>query len=258
MLLTALESIFAEARTLQERFAACQACGFDGIDLREGAGEVTLARQWGEHYGLKLGMIYSALPIPFLSETAVLRAAALDLLHKRIDQANGVGARGVVLVPVFGPPRIRSRSVGDVREAEMILLEVLLTEVEPWLSGGGAYLAIEPLNRQETHLFTSPMQVMRWLERSRPTGVVTMADVYHMEREGQDIVQEVSGLGDYLGCIHLAGAERGLPEAGTTDYPALFRQLAKQGYTGPVGYECRPHSTDDIRQSVRHIRQQMP
>ncbi len=258
MLLTALESIFAGARTLADRFAACQACGFDGIDLREGAGEVALARQLGERYGLKVGMIYSALPIPLLSETAVLRAAALDLLRKRIEQANRVGAFGVVVVPVFGPPRIRSHAVTDVREAEEILLEVLLTEMEPWLSGDGAYLAIEPLNHEETHLFTSPLQAMNWLAGCRLTGVKTMADVYHMEREGQDILQEVSGVGDYLGCIHVAGPERGLPRLETTDYPGLFRQLTKQCYSGPVGYECRPHPVDDIRQNVHDLKRYLP
>ena len=255
MLLTALETIFSEARTVADRFAAGREAGFDGIDLRDHAHQVEEVIRAKETSGLEVGMIYSAMPIPLLAATAVQRAAAVQLLSEKIRAGAAVGARGVVVVPVFGPPRLTSRTCTEIATAEKIVLDCLLGELEPVLAESGIYLAIEPLNREETHLFNRPSDVARWLAGPLWPGVLTMADTYHMDHDGQDGVAEVHAARGLLGCIHLAGPDRTLPGPEAVDFDALFRQLQADGYEGPMGFECRPQRTAAIAESVRFIRQ---
>ena len=116
------------------------------------------------------------------------------------------------------------------------------------------YLAIEPLNREETHLFHRPSQVAAWIREHPRTGVQTMADAYHMHVEHQDVVAEIRASKGMLGCIHLSDPDRALPGSHAIDFAGLFRQLRADGYDGPMGYECRPHATDAIADSVRWVR----
>lgn len=254
MFITALESIFADASSLEDRFEHCQKAGFDGLDLRDHAADAARARTLAEQHGLRIGMIYSALPLPLLSATVHQRAAALEILTGKIRNAAEAGALGVIIVPVFGPPRVRARYLNAVEEAEAVLVELLLGELEPVLAETGVYLAIEPLNRGETHLFTSPTQVVRFLTRAPLSGVKTMADVYHMDRESQDPSEEIANTGGLLGCVHLSGPDRTLPGPGPIDLAAIFATLSRQGYDGPLGFECRPEPLAAIKESVRYVR----
>ena len=148
MFLTALESIFSECSTLEERLAACHQAGFDGMDLREHAQDEPDVCRLTKRYGLEVGMVYSALPIPLLSRTAMQRAAALEILAEKVHAAKQISARGVVIVPVFGEARIRPSVGSDLRAMELMLLDLLLGELEERLTDSGVYLAIEPLNRR--------------------------------------------------------------------------------------------------------------
>lgn len=255
MFLTALESIFSECSTLEERLAACHQAGFDGIDLREHAQDEPDVCRLTKRYGLEVGMVYSALPIPLLSRTAMQRAAALEILAEKVHAAKQISARGVVIVPVFGEARIRPSVGSDLRAVELMLLDLLLGELEERLTDSGVYLAIEPLNRRETHLFNRPSDVAAWLREHPRSGVQTMADAYHMHVEHQDAAAEVRASQGMLGCIHLSDPERALPGPHAIDFSRLFRQLRADGYDGPIGYECRPYPTDAIAKSVRWVRQ---
>lgn len=254
MFITALESLFAGASTLEERCDRCREAGFDGLDLREHAGDAANARDLARERGLRIGMIYSALPLPLLSPTVHQRAAALELLRGKIRAAAEAEALGVVVVPVFGPPRITVRYAADIRTGELTLLEILLRELEPALAEEGVYLALEPLNRDETHLLQSPVQAADFLRRTQLSGVRTMADIYHMDREGQDPGEQITGARDYLGCIHLAGRNRTPPAAGPIDFPGAIQALKTVRYDGPLGFECRPTPVPDLAQSVAYIR----
>lgn len=255
MFLTALESIFSDCATLEERLAACRQAGFDGIDLREHAQDAPAASRLTQRYGLKVGMIYSALPLPLLSRTAIQRAAAVEILAEKVYAAGQLGARGVVIVPVFGEARILPSSGDDVRTAELVLLNLLLGELEERLTNSGVYLAIEPLNRKETHLFHRPSEVAQWLRDHPRAGVQTMADAYHMHVEHQDAAAEIQASKGLLGCVHLSDPERALPGPNAIDFPRLFHQLRADRYDGPLGYECRPYPTNAIAKSVRLVRQ---
>jgi len=254
VLLTGAEMIFAEATSLEEKFALCQRAGFDGIDLRDSIVHTDLVRALVDRYQMPVAMVYSALPIPLLSETVQQRAQAVELLTEKIRAAGTVGALGLVLVPVFGPARIQVRSISDIRQAEQVVLDCLLTELEPILATSGVYLAIEPLNQTETHLFNSPSAVAQFLGAGPRAGVKTMADTYHMDRERQDMAHEVEASERHLGCIHLSGPDRTLPGPGTIDFARLFRALIHAKYDGPMGYESRPYKTEEITQSVAYVR----
>ncbi|MCX4834511.1 TIM barrel protein [Streptomyces sp. NBC_01016] len=43
--------------------------------------------------------------------------------------------------------------------------------------------------------------------------------------------------GERLGYVHIGESHRGLPGAGTIDFPAFFGALAGIGYTGPLTFE---------------------
>ena len=253
MKLTAAEMLFAEAGSLEERFILCRACGFDGIDIRDNIERVEEILRLKDRHELDVGMVYSALPLPLLSKTVHQRAAALEILKSRIVNAKAIGAYGVIVVPVFGPPRFGGRPSG-VEERERTVLEVMLAELEPCLETTGVRLLIEPLNREETHLFCSPSQTAEYVRRLHLRGVETMADTYHMQKENQDVGRELREAADCLGHIHLSGPARSLPEAGRMDVSHVMGVLRSIGFKQMAGLECRPSATADIRDSVRFVR----
>ena len=253
MKLTAAEMLFAEAGTLEERFILCKKCGFDGIDIRDNIDNVTEILRWKDRHDVAVGMVYSALPLPLLSKTVHQRAAALEILTCRIVNAAAIGAYGVIIVPIFGAPRLAGQYL-STEELELAVLEAMLAELQPILEKTAVKLLIEPLNRRETHLFYSPLQTAVYVRQLKLSGVATMADTYHMHMEVQDMGKELKEASDQLGHVHLSGPARSLPGVGEIDFANVLRVLKSIGFEQMAGFECRASSTREIEDSVRFIR----
>jgi sugar phosphate isomerase/epimerase len=81
-----------------------------------------------------------------------------------------------------------------------------------------------------------------------------MADIYHMELEGQDPAAEFRLAADQLRLVHVSDRARRLPGQGGIEFARYFNALKAQGYTGYLGFECRgAFDLEALRQSVRFV-----
>lgn len=243
-------------RPLAEKFRLARDAGFDGLDLRGDLlhERVAEAARLVQETGFPVPTVYGRFRPPLLSQTLAERAEAMAILRGRLRDAAQVGARGLVVVPIFGDARIAVQRGHGVAEIEEALLLVLLSELAVEAQQQQVTIVLEPLNRNQTHLLISPTQTAV-LTRHLDAWVGTMADFYHMDVERQEIPHEIAQAFDQLRLIHLADRERGLPGTGGLDFAPGLQQLQSLGYAGWYGFECNgtfalPH----LHESVRHVR----
>ena len=115
-------------------------------------------------------------------ESDSVRRKAGDYLRTCLDQAHALGAPTLVLVPTF---RTQPEAAG--REAELDRAAQTISSAIDGMPETGVVIALEALNRYETHLLRTlaDAEALRRLIDS-PT-VQLMADVFHMNIEEDSI-----------------------------------------------------------------------
>lgn len=173
--------------------------------------------------------------------TQAERAAALDLVVARAEAAAAVGAGCVIVVPIFGAARLRPfPPLAALEEVEMTILLAQLDELGERLAGVPITIALEPLNRAETHLLVEPARAAALCATVGATRIATMVDTYHCSREGQDTVAQIAAVGAHLALVHLSDDNRGLPGTGGIDFAPILAALRGRDYAGWCGFECKP------------------
>ncbi len=241
---------------LAAQLALARAAGFDGIDLRATTLEATTQKVLADA-GLPVGAVYSQIRQPsFLSPRAADRAAALDLAVARAEAAAEVGASCLILVPIFGAAQLRPfPPVFTIADLERAILLAQLAELGERIAGLPITVALEPLNRAETHLLVEPAEAAKLCAAVNQQQIATMVDTYHCSREGQDSAAQIAAVGKQLALVHLSDDNRGLPGTGGIDFLPIFTALHQQNYTGWCGYECKPGDDPSaLAQSVATMR----
>lgn len=241
---------------LAGKFRVAQEAGFDGLDLRGDLlhDHLTEAQRLVAATGLPIPTIYGRLTTPLVSRTQQERTESMDILRGRLADAAAVGARWLVVVPVFGAARIAVERGGGVEEVEEAVLLVLLDELAADAAAAGVTVVLEPLNKKQPHLLVSPSHAAGLTRRLDPW-VGTMVDFFHMDAEGQDAAREIAAAYDQLRLVHLSDRDRALPGEGAVDFGPGLRALRERGYSGWYGYECRgPYGVEQLRASVRFVR----
>lgn len=237
---------------LAEKFDVLGRSGFDGIDLRGDliGDRVDEINALVRRTGIEVATVYGRLPTSLLAESVEERAETVRTIRSRLIDVAAVGARRLIVVPVFGEATIFG---GDA--TELTVLTVLLHELEPAARSAGVQILLEPLNRRETHLLRSPRVGATLTRPFDSPFIATMADTYHMDLEGQDAVAEVRTAGDQLRLVHLSDRERTLPGEGGIDFQPLLSYLDTRKYDGYLGFECRgPLPVERLRRSVEFVR----
>ena len=105
-------------------------------------------------------------------------------------------------------------------------------------SMGPMVIAVEPVNRFETHFLNIAEDAVRYC---RDVGVGNMRvhlDAFHMIREETSFAGAVSTCGSrYLGYVHVCENNRGIPGTGLVPWKEFFTALRDVGYTGPLTIE---------------------
>ena len=244
---------------LAARLARARAAGFDGIDLRAATLDDPATRRTLADDGLPVGAVYSQIREPgFLSRSAVDRAAALDLAVARAEAAAAVGASCLILVPIFGGAKLRPfPPFTTLEEEERAILLAGLDELGERLAAVPITIALEPLNRAETHFLTEPARAAALCAAVGSARIATMVDTYHCAREGQDSVAQIAAVGEHLALIHLSDDNRGLPGTGGIDFAPILAALRAGGYAGWCGFECKPGDDEAaLAGAVTRLREQ--
>jgi D-psicose/D-tagatose/L-ribulose 3-epimerase len=243
-------------RPLAEKFSLAREGGFDGLDLRGDLlhDQVAAAARLVQDTGLPVPTVYGRLHPSLVAKTLAERAAALAVVRDRLRDAEQVGAHQLIVVPLFGATQITIQRGGGNEELEEALLLILLDELADEARQRGVAIVLEPLNRNQTHLLTSPRKAAQ-LTRRLGDAIGTMVDTYHMDVEDQDSADEIEGAFDQLRLVHLSDRERKLPGTGGLDFAPGLRKLRSRGYAGWYGFECAgPFTVPQLRESVEYMR----
>jgi len=108
----------------------------------------------------------------------------------------------------------------------------------------GLRLAIEVLNRYESHLLNTSEEAVRFVEEVGAPNVGILLDAYHMNIEEADLGSAIRTAGTHLFLFHAADSNRRAVGRGHTDFIALTRALKAIGYQGDVVFECVPPGPD--------------
>lgn len=241
-----------------EKLRTLRACGYDGIELFPDVAAQDLD-------GLRQAMAETGIVAPSMrGRTRDLLSPDPHARQEQIEKLKGVcalaetcGVSAVVIVPVFGGPRVPDlspwRSVFDLEES---LLDAILPEIGSIAADHGVTLVMEPLNRYETHFLNSLEHGAAICRRVDHPRVRIMADFFHMHIEEADVAASLAANMAYVAHVHLADSNRDLPGRGHTDFASAFRVLKDQNFNGAFALECSRRGTPEfgLKESAAYLR----
>jgi D-psicose/D-tagatose/L-ribulose 3-epimerase len=217
-----------------------KALGFDVIDINISHPErfpVKAVRNKIKEVGIEavttIGLPADSNPI---SPDPAVRKHALETLKLMVDINNEIGSRilGGVLYAAWGYLSGRCRtdeewgwSIEAMREASGYAKRT-----------GDLVLAIEPVNRFESHFINIAEDAVRYCKEVGTGNVKVHLDSFHMIREEASYRAAVETCGrDYLGYVHVCESNRGIPGTGLVPWQEFFTALKQAGYAGPLTIE---------------------
>ena len=168
-----------------------------------------------------------------------IRRAAVAFVAALIELAGPFGAPVII-----GLMQGRSGD-GVSREQAVDWLRQVLEELGAHSARHQTALLYEPLNRDETDLFTRVAQTREFLDSLRAQNVLLLLDLFHMNLEEPDLAAAVRLAGDKLGHVHFADSNRQAMGFGYTDMAPIARALRDIGYRGFVSAEILPLPDSD-------------
>ncbi len=168
-----------------------------------------------------------------------VRRQAGDYLRASLQQAAALGAPVLVLVPTF-------RTIEDPagRDAE---LDRAAETIAAGAREGGPVIALEALNRYETHLLRTLDDAEELRRRIDLPHVQLMADVFHMNIEEDSIPAALRAHHEQIVHVHLADSQRREPGSGHLDFDGVFDVLTETGYAGALAMEFVPATDAAMR-----------
>ena len=225
---------------LAETAARLAGFGYDGLELK---GDLALYDPAGvkavlDDHGLAVLSITPEdvdLPHP----DAEVRAKAVDYYLQLLDFAVEVGA------PMVGC----HGEVGRIRpvttyEQEYVNYVVGVQRIAERAQELGLKLAIEVLNRYESHLLNTSEEAVRFVEEVGARNVGLLLDAYHMNLEEADLHTAILAAGEHLFLFHAADSNRQAVGRGHTDFLGVMLALKNIGYNGSIIIECTASGPD--------------
>lgn len=156
-----------------------------------------------------------------------------------LGMAADLGAVGMIMAPIFGPPRLPDLSpLYTAVELEKLLIAKVVEELGAHAEKVGTLLLLEPLQRGETHFWNRLEQAIECAETVGNPHVKIMADFFHMNIEEADIAKSIAKAGKFIAHVHLADSNRVLPGLGHTDFVPGFAALKKARFRNYMSLEC--------------------
>jgi D-psicose/D-tagatose/L-ribulose 3-epimerase len=101
----------------------------------------------------------------------------------------------------------------------------------------GVFLAIEPLNRFETHFLNTNEDAIKLVKAVDHPNIKVQLDTFHANIEEKDTPAAIRAAGPLLGHFHASESDRGTPGTGQVPWNDCFSALREIGYDGWVTIE---------------------
>ncbi len=169
------------------------------------------------------------------SADAALRRAGLAHLDWILDCAEALGAQTVggpfhAPIGVFtgtGPTDAEWRRGAEAHHA-----------MAEKAAARGMRLALEPLNRFETHFLNTAAQARAYADLVDHPAFGIMYDTFHAHIEEKDQVAAVRTVGDKIHVLHVSENDRGIPGTGQVAFGPIMKAVRAVGFDGPVVVEA--------------------
>jgi D-psicose/D-tagatose/L-ribulose 3-epimerase len=214
--------------------------GFDGIELKGDVGrpDATHTRRILDDHGLTVLSLTPA-DVDLAHPEARVRAEALDYYLQLLDLAAALGAPLIACHGAVG----RIRPLADQPQEYGYLLDGV-ERIAARARELGLRVALEALNRYESHLLNTAAQALRFVDRLGAPNVGLLLDAYHMNLEEADPAGAVLDAGSRLYLFHAADSNRSAVGRGHTDFLSLMRALHRIAYDGSIVVECTAAGPD--------------
>jgi len=167
------------------------------------------------------------------------RKRALDYYRRLIGFARDIACPIVSCHGAVG----RIRPLSSQREEHGYLLEDVARLAEE-AESAGVRIAMEALNRYESHLLNTAAQSLAFVRELNHSAVGILLDAYHMNIEEPNPAEAIRLAGGRLFLFHVADSNREGLGRGHTDFTAQFAALRQIGYSGDVIVECTASGPD--------------
>jgi sugar phosphate isomerase/epimerase len=168
-----------------------------------------------------------------------VRAEALDYYLRLLDFAAALGGPVVSCHGAVG----RVQALAD-QAAEYDHMLTGVQRIAARAAELSLRLAMEVLNRYESHLLNTGAQAVDFVAQVGTSNVGILLDAYHMNIEEADPATALLEAGERLFLFHAADSNRQAVGRGHTDFLALMRALQRVGYAGDVVIECTAAGPD--------------
>ncbi|MEL6945974.1 MAG: sugar phosphate isomerase/epimerase family protein, partial [Bacteroidota bacterium] len=130
---------------------------------------------------------------------------------------------------------------------EWMCMSEVLGEVALYAKGKGISLALEPINRYETHLLTSAHEVLTLLTEVGADNMGLHLDTFHMNIEEQNVYETLTFADDKLLHVHVCENDRGIVGKGNIAWNDFFEGLAEIRYQGALILESFSSEVEELR-----------
>ncbi len=162
------------------------------------------------------------------------RQAGLARLRRMVDLTAEMGGK-VMAGPLYAPVRqLTGRARSD--DEWNWCVEGLAAAAE-YAGGAGVMLAIEPLNRFETHVLNTADDAAAMVRAVGSDHLKVQLDTFHGNIEEKDTAAAIRRTGDLLGHFHASESDRGELGTGQVRWKKVFAALKDIHYEGWITIE---------------------
>lgn len=196
--------------------------------------ETKTVRQQLDHYGVRCwGAVTLTLGDRNLcAKDEAQRAASVRYVNACVTMVKELDGEEITIVP----STVGKITPDGTPEQEWAWAIESLTQVHEHASAAGIRMAIEPLNRFETHFINRGAQALALADEIGPDVGICL-DAFHMNIEEVDFLGAIRAAGSRLFDFHVADNNRMAAGMGALDWPAIISTLAEVGYDGALTSE---------------------
>lgn len=124
--------------------------------------------------------------------------------------------------------------------------------------GNGVMLALEHLNRFETHFLNTMEQAKAYVDAVDHPAFTIMYDTFHANIEEQKQPRAIQTIAGHIGVLHISENDRGIPGRGHIDFAEVFSAVRKTGFDGWVTLEAFGAGLPELAAATRVWRPLFP
>jgi sugar phosphate isomerase/epimerase len=214
-------------------------CGYDSLEIA-GLPDEYDTRQVArllDEFGLSCwgGVTMMEDGLSLISPDEAVRARSVDYVKDVVTMVKELDGRVVTVIPgEIG--KLESRSTP---EDEWRWAVESMREVYEHATPAGIRLAIEPINRSETHFINRIDQALALAEAvGAECGVCP--DTFHLNIEERDPLQAITAAGSRIADFHVSDSNQDACGTGHLDWRPILETLRATGYDGAIAVEFVP------------------